>query len=533
MNLSRTILILTPAFSDAQVAADVLNSAGIQGHICLDLNELSDLLKQECGALLVSEEAVGNEELLWLQKTLEQQPPWSDLPVILLSSNKSVIANSEFLERANITLLERPFAKVTLIRSAQVALRARQKQYEVRDLLVALDKAKTDAERANNSKSQFLANMSHEIRTPIGAILGFTDLMKSSSNSPEENLEYMGIIERNSQQLIRLIDDILDLSKVESGNMTVELIEFSLAEMLADFISIMSFKAQEKGIGFGFHLETLIPEKICTDPTRLRQILTNIAGNAIKFTERGQVSLSVSYREPELRFVVTDTGLGLSKSQEARLFRPFAQADTSTTRKFGGTGLGLVLSRRLADALGGSLNLVESREGVGSTFAVDLKVNLLPTTRLVGMQSLAIAGAEPTKIQKKLEGMQVLLVEDSPDNQRLIATYLQKEGAQVSFANNGAEGVEKALTESQFDLILMDIQMPVLDGHGAARKLRDAKFSKPVIALTAHAMKEERERCMASGFIDFLTKPVQRNALVDTLARFVPQRTGLFGNGKV
>jgi signal transduction histidine kinase/ActR/RegA family two-component response regulator len=530
---TETVLILAPAYSDSSVAVEVLEAAGISAHACLNLVDLGSRLASECGAVVMSEEAVGTDEILWLQQILKSQPPWSDVPIILLASNKSIHAKELFLEQGNISLLERPFAKMTLVRAVQVALRARRKQYEVRDLLMAVNTARTEAERANSSKTQFLANMSHEIRTPIGAILGFTDLMKNSSNTPEENLEYMGIIERNSKQLIRLIDDILDLSKVESGKMTVEMIPFSLSEMLADFISIMTFKAQEKGIGFGFHLETLIPAMISSDPVRLRQILTNIAGNAIKFTERGHVTLSVAYQNPVLKFMVTDTGLGLSKSQEARLFRPFSQADTSTTRKFGGTGLGLVLSRRLAEALGGGLHLLETKEGIGSTFVIDIHSPLLPDTSMVGMQSLMIAGAEPIENLQKLRGLQVLLVEDSPDNQRLIATYLQKEGANVTFANNGAEGSEKALLNEAFDLVLMDIQMPVLDGHGAAKKLREAKYTKPLIALTAHAMKEERARCLESGFTEFLTKPVQRNSLIETLSRYMPVRRPLLSHSKV
>ena len=406
--------------------------------------------------------------------------------------------------------------------------RASEKQQEellvkFKKIQIELEQAVLVAERANTSKTHFLANMSHEIRTPIGAILGFTDLMKNTINTVEENRNYMAIVERNSQQLLRLIDDILDLSKVEAGKMTIENIQFSLAEMLSDFESLMKFKAAEKGIIFKFTVDTLFPDLICSDPVRLRQILTNVIGNAIKFTDKGHVELCIEFVNPILKFTVKDTGVGISKDQESRLFQPFTQADASTTRKFGGTGLGLVLSKRLAEALDGKLELLESQEGLGSTFLIEVKSTLLPNAKLVGADALNIVLGSSLSFHNDnqvLQGLKVLLVEDSPDNQMLISMYLHKEGAQVKTASNGASGVELALTE-MFDVVLMDIQMPILDGHEATKKLRQSKYSKPIIALTAHAMKEERAKCLESGFTEFLTKPIQKDLLIAVLSRYV------------
>ena len=313
-----------------------------------------------------------------------------------------------------------------------------------------LNHSKNEAERANASKTEFLAHMSHEIRTPIGAILGFADLMKNPNNNLEENRNYMAVVERNSKQLLRLIDEILDLSKIEAGQMTIENIEFSLADMLADLISVKTLTAEEKGIKFRFNPITPIPDVICSDPFRMRQILDNIVGNAIKFTEKGQVELRVAFANPILKFMVKDTGIGVSKIQEARLFQPFSQADASTTRKFGGTGLGLLLSRRLAESLGGTLEFVASKDS-GSTFLAEIKSELLPHAKLVGKAELSVIGGEPIDLQtsrKTLSGLKVLLVEDSPDNQLLITLYLQKEGAEVKSASNGAEGVKFALSEN-------------------------------------------------------------------------------------
>lgn len=397
----------------------------------------------------------------------------------------------------------------------------------ITDMSAALNHSKNEAERANTSKTHFLANMSHEIRTPIAAILGFNDLMKNPANTLEENRNYMAVVDRNSRHLLRLIDDILDLAKVEAGMMTTESIPFSLSEMLAEITSTMSFKAAEKGIRFQFHPDTIFPDVISSDPVRLRQILTNVVGNAIKFTDKGDVELGLAFENPILKFTVKDTGVGISKDQESRLFQPFSQADLSTTRKFGGTGLGLVLSRRLAEALGGKLELMESKEDVGSTFLVEVESPLLPQAKLVGNAASTVVGSEAApnfhKNNQVLSGLKVLLVEDSPDIQMLIAKYLHRVGAGVKSAYDGAQGVELALAEN-FDVLLMDIQMPVLDGHEAAKKLRRLKYSKPIIALTAHAMKEEQAKCLKSGFTEFLTKPIQGDLLIKALSHYVSPR---------
>ncbi|MBC7464861.1 MAG: response regulator [Bdellovibrio sp.] len=520
-----TVLVLAPTLNDSVVACDVLRESGLEAYPCKDLDELCQNLCKDFGAVLVAEEVIKIADIPKFQDCVAQQKPWSDIPIMLMTNNDVIRVTELFSKGGNISLLERPFSKLTLIRSVEVALRARRKQYEVRELLAALKNSKEAAERANISKTQFLANMSHEIRTPIGAILGFTDLMKNLTNTPEENSKYMVIVERNSQQLLSLIDDILDLSKVEAGKMNIEKINFSLTELLSDFTSIMNFKASEKGITFIFQLETAIPESICSDSVRIRQILTNIVGNALKFTEKGSVSLTISYINSTLKFVVKDTGLGISTEQEKHLFQPFSQADTSTTRKYGGTGLGLILSRRIAENLKGRLDLVESQESLGSTFVIELEVPATTGTKFVLKEAFTNFGSKPEFHQTShvLYGLKILLVEDSPDNQMLITTYLKKEGAQVTLANNGIEGVEMALTD-KYDLLLMDIQMPFLDGHEATRRLRQLNFNKPIIALTAHAMKEEHDRCIASGFNDFLKKPIQRNLLIDTLSKYTSSK---------
>lgn len=449
-----------------------------------------------------------------------------------VSENIGIAINTSISLRKQQQLLERSQNLTEALQAQKSELKSSNYALEVQSC--ALQKSQTlleersnEVQRASQYKSDFLANMSHEIRTPLGAILGFLNLLKDSVYTEEEKNTYMVIVERNSKQLLSLIDDILDLSKVESGKMTIETIQFSLVDMLTDFSSLMTLKSAEKGIHFQVITETLIPDLIYSDPVRLRQVLGNMVGNAIKFTESGSVQMSISYANPVLAFTITDTGIGISKDQSIKLFKPFTQANSSTTRNFGGTGLGLVLSRRFTESLGGKLELVKSEDGIGSTFLVEIKSILLPQAKLVGKEALTdrsqIISTDFKKHSHTLAGLKILLVEDSLDNQMLISLLLKNEGALVKSAHNGAQGVALALA-GNFDVILMDIQMPILDGHEATIQLRRAKYSKPIIALTAHAMKEERTKCLASGFTEFLTKPIQNELMITLLANFFPSQ---------
>ena len=370
------------------------------------------------------------------------------------------------------------------------------------------------AEGASQLKSSFLANMSHEIRTPLGVLIGFADLMADPGLSAEDRAQFAETLRRNGLQLSRLIDDILDLSKVEAGHLKVEAIGFSVRRLVAEVLSEMNVRAAEKGLRLSSTVEGSVDDRATSDPTRIRQILFNVIGNAIKFTSAGGVDVSVASDGGRLDFDVRDSGTGIPPDVRAGLFRPFHQADETITRKFGGTGLGLALSRRLAQLLGGDLVLKESREGEGSTFTLSISGHLL----LGGRES---TDAGPPKsapaILERLDGVTVLLVEDSPDNRTLISRILIGAGAEVEFAADGSEGLEMALLGAH-DVVLMDLQMPVLDGFTATQKLRDAGFRKPIIALTAHAMSEVRERCLSVGFTDYLSKPLNKRSLIQAVA---------------
>jgi signal transduction histidine kinase/DNA-binding NarL/FixJ family response regulator len=388
-----------------------------------------------------------------------------------------------------------------------------------------LAKAKEAAEAANRAKSEFLANMSHEIRTPMTAIVGFANALLSKT--PEECAEIgcVQIIRRNAAHLLELINEILDLSKIEAGQMTVERIACDLPALFSDVVSIMRPRAVEKGLGFAVTFQGPIPHVIQSDPLRLRQVLVNLLGNAVKFTQSGTITLRVKEEAADanitLRIDVIDSGIGMTPEQLQRLFRPFSQGDESITRKFGGTGLGLTISRRLAKFLGGDVT-VTSLLGTGSVFRLTIDAGpAAGVERLEGLTeaTLPLRVDEGVRANVRLRG-RILLVEDGRDNQRLLRMILGDAGAEVVSAENGHVAIDLATTQL-FDLILMDMQMPVMDGYAATTELRRRGLTLPIIALTAYAMAEDRAKCLATGASAYLRKPIEEETLLRTVKQLL------------
>lgn len=379
--------------------------------------------------------------------------------------------------------------------------------------------ARHQAENANQVKSMFLANMSHEIRTPLGVMLGLTEILKERDLSWEDHARYVETIERTGKSLVHIINDILDLSKVEAGHLQVEAETFRLTEFMNELGAMLSVRATKVGCDLIFSPNGPQAEFIRTDRVRLRQILVNVVNNALKFTNHGRVLLTYWSDGFDLFFEVTDTGAGISEADRKLLFQPFSRVRDSSAAGTEGTGLGLALSQELARALGGDLELVHSELGKGSTFRLHVRSGepVREESAVTEILGPSISGVQESPASL-LAGKKILVVEDSEDNQLLVRLLLTRQGIHVDFAENGQVGMERAL-KANYDAVLMDMQMPVMDGYKATEKLRENGFSKPIIALTAHAMKEDRERCLKVGCNDYLTKPINSNLLLKTLSK--------------
>ncbi len=398
-------------------------------------------------------------------------------------------------------------------------------------LEIAIEKANMLAEEAafaSAAKSEFLANMSHEIRTPLTAILGYSDLLRDSDITEDQRSEYLATVHSNGEHLLQLINDILDLSKIESGQMVLEDGPCNVLNVVASVLSMMRVRAEQQGISLGADFRGPLPGTIHADEYRIRQMLINLVGNSIKFTQIGGVRMVTSFvpdgldGEPAVCFEVMDTGIGMPKHVADRLGEPFLQADASTTRVYGGTGLGMAITKQIIDAMGGDLS-VSSTLGEGTTLSITIPTGSLNDVKMLEKPDEAIRSnhdrSDAACQAISLEGVRVLLAEDNPVNQRLIAKMLEKAGASPITVGNGRLAIDEELKES-FDVILMDMQMPIMDGFEATRALRKAGCQTAIVAITASAFNHDRDRCLEAGCDDFLPKPIDRGHLIETIFRY-------------
>ncbi|MHC4513548.1 MAG: response regulator [Planctomycetota bacterium] len=485
---------------------------------------------------------VGLEFLRVLEK--EQGTP---LPVVMLTGEGNEQVAVDVMKHGALDYLPKSALSTESLRRATSNVLQKMKMHRALAQQTAdLAMAREVAEAANRAKDTFLASMSHELRTPLTAIIGFAEELAENDLDRAETQEAARAVLTNSQHLLALINDLLDLSRIEAGKLEIELRAVSPAKIVESVCKLLEATARQQGLKLTLDCDKRVPAAVMSDPTRLNQILLNLIGNAIKFTEVGKVSVAMTLVEEAghdadgkevedadevmLEFIVTDTGIGITESQMERLFQPFAQAEASTARRYGGTGLGLAISKHLANLLGGDIT-VTSEPGRGSVFTIKLPARRVAEEHLAESGGTSL-GPDPTGSfappapPMQLSG-RVLLAEDVRTNRILIEKILAKSGLTVTTAENGAEALGLALgaeADGQpFDLVLMDMQMPVMDGYEATEKLRHQNYQRPIIALTAHAMTEELEKCLVVGCDAYASKPVNRQALLELVAKHVSQ----------
>ena len=520
-DLEQRILILAPTARDGHLTVEFLAQDGIQGRLCNHITRLCDEMAAGAAVLILAQEHVFSDRTNCLQTALASQEDWSDIPVMLLTPpGQDSLSTLKRLEAiGHMTLIKRPVQLNNFRTTLRAALRDRQRQYGIRDFLrertrqaESLKMAAEKANAANVTKSEFLANISHEIRTPMNAILGLSTILARSSPLTVNQRKYIETLATSGESLLMLINDLLDISKIEASGIDIERVPFQLDRLLEDIVTVHSVKATEKGLDMVLNMDNVRGRWFVGDPTRIHQVLANLCSNAIKFTDQGVIAVeTIRSENDQLSVTVSDTGIGIAPDKLDRIFDKFTQADNTISRKFGGTGLGLAISKTLTELMLGSLT-VHSTPGTGSSFTFSLD---LPETE-AGETTVEVAA--PQAVAKG----RILLVEDHAPNILVAKTFLEMFGYEVDLAESGLSAVRKA-EETPYAVILMDIQMPEMDGLEATRVIRMStkmNAKTPIIGMTAHALDGVREKCLAAGMNEYLSKPFVPADLEARISKF-------------
>lgn len=526
--------MVTPTRRDGEITSSLLTKAGMACHVCDSLQDLAEEIKAGVGAVLLTEESIAADGIRDLLTCLEEQPAWSDLPIVVLmkGSITSPAATKVLRDLRNVTLLERPAPTRSVVSAVQTAVRSRERQYQIRDqidairhgqnerqtLLESERAARQELERAGRIKDEFLATLSHELRTPLNAILGWAQIIKMDPSDAETVSEGVSVIDRNVRVQAQLIEDLLDVSRIISGKVRLEVQRVSLVGVIdAALESVMpALSAKE------IRLEKVIDPSVGSvsgDPARLQQVLWNLLSNAIKFTPvNGTITVLAQRAQSRLEISVTDSGEGIAPEFLPQLFERFTQADASTTRRHGGLGLGLSIVRSLVEMHGGTISAQSPGKGQGATFTVRLPLRSAPSIDREAMRaSESTAGRLMLGDPTKLQGLRILVVDDEQDARELVQRFLVEYGATPAMAASAQEA-QTLLPTFKPDIIISDIGMPTQDGFEFMRAVRVQGLKTPAVALTAFARPEDRIRSIQAGYQMHLPKPVEPAELIAVIA---------------
>jgi len=522
------VLVLAPTTRDATLIERFLGRINLHSYPCKSLEELCAQIEKGAGALLVAQEALGGQNLSRLLTKLEDQPPWSELP-LLLSTPHSVNSGEvqHILETVpNVMLMERPLRINTLLSLTRTALKARERQYQIRGhlkqreeahhqrerLLELEQRARQQAEAANQAKSRFLANVSHEIRTPMYGILGMTEALESTQLSEQQRGSVETILDCG-RSLLELMDDLIDLGRIEAGKLSLEAERFVVAELLEDTLSLFERQAASQSLALLCEIGREVPAALLGPTSRVRQILVNLLNNALKFTHEGEVRVTVSYIKECLKLEVRDTGVGIPEDKQEDIYAAFSQLDSSASRRYPGAGLGLSIVRQLVSLMDGEISL-QSRVDEGTTFCVSLPLEPSRATS----QEVLVETSDPVSAKMK-QSLRILVADDNPMVATVLSSQLSRLGYSADTVKNGQEVLD-ALGERPYHLVFLDCQMPILDGYSTAREVSRWSRRPILIASTAHAMDGEREHCLSVGMDDYVSKPISAKKLEEVLGRW-------------
>ena len=520
--LDTRILIFAPVGKDAPLTLDVLRRTDLDGSVCSTAHDLCTEFQRGAAVIMLTEEALEDPGIGELLDCLRSQPAWSDIPVLLFADAE----RSEIYHRTlrlleglrNVVLLERPIrlgAALSLIRSA---MRGRERQYELRDLLHAIAHAREDAETANRLKDEFLATLSHELRTPLNAILGWTTMLRDGNVQPKHVMRALDTIHRNATAQVQIVNDLLDVSRIVRGNVQLQPRVMPLQPLLTLSVESITPTAEAKGVTIATSMAST-PVYVWADHDRLQQVFWNLLSNAVKFTSAGgRVEVRMEVQGSDVRTDVIDTGHGIARAFLPHVFERFRQADGSSTRTHGGLGLGLSIGRHLVELHGGRLTADSAGEGQGATFSVFLPIREAEQHPAVAVPT----ERRPRPRALDLEGTHILIVDDEPDARELLRAMLSHTNARITESAGAVEAL-RAYSEDRPDIILTDVAMPGRDGYALLRAIRALPDGEGAhtraIAISAYARREDRQRALKAGFTDHVCKPVQPDDLFDALER--------------